>query len=200
MRLTELEKAVCNLLDRYEIRQPDDIDLDAIAYEEEVYVYYMEAPTTSRILQGMASVVVDQRLSPDQQRVELAHELGHLLRNHAGHQGRSHQMFRDLQEWQANNFALYLLCPTFMLVERMEQGEQAIRLARKFRVPERFMKQRLQLLETQHFAKLVDEQTTRRLEQNPKPGLDYSFVRTIGNTQFYCDSAGHVLFQRRHLD
>lgn len=200
MKSTRLELAVVELLNRYSITQPDEIDLDYIAYEESIFVYYLEAPTTSRIFNGMPSIVVDKRLHPAQQRVEFTHELGHILRNHAGHQSGSHQMFRELQEWQANNFATYLLCPTSMLIGRLKQGDQVAQLSREFRVPHLFMKRRLKLLESQLFSMQVEEGMATEIKQMPKLDRDFSFVRIIGRTEYFCDNYGNVLFHRHRID
>jgi Zn-dependent peptidase ImmA (M78 family) len=194
---SNLENTVVKFLQKYHINTPDEIDLDRIAYEESIFVYYLDSPSTSRILNGMTSIVINNQNPIEQQRVEFAHELGHIFRHHGGHHATSHEMFRDLQEWQANKFAMYLLCPTFMLVEHLDKQYSPAQLARTFRVPELFMKRRLKLLEQQYYSYRLEQEMAASMDRAPKYGRDYNMIRKIGRTEYYCKDGKVVYYVQR---
>ncbi|WP_174616458.1 ImmA/IrrE family metallo-endopeptidase [Virgibacillus ihumii] len=72
------------------------------------------------------------------------HELGHRLR-HVGQQLKMHYLFRDLQEYQAENFAYHFCVPTFML-EKIE-NLTAYKIAILFNVEYEFASKRLEMYE-----------------------------------------------------
>ncbi len=59
-------------------------------------------------------MVIDKRLSKQEQWQDFAHELCHVVK-HYGNQFDMHRLFRELQEYQANSFMYHFCVPTFML-------------------------------------------------------------------------------------
>jgi Zn-dependent peptidase ImmA (M78 family) len=60
-------------------------------------------------------IVLDKNLPDLQRRLDFFHELGHLLQGHAGNQSELPDLFRGLQEEQAEHFSKYALMPYHMI-------------------------------------------------------------------------------------
>lgn len=85
-QMTILEEFVENAYFRNGITDPEQLTVNELAYRLNVWVHYR--PVGSRALEavsGMYSMFLDERLPPEQQRLDFLHELCHLLR-HAGNQ------------------------------------------------------------------------------------------------------------------
>ncbi|WP_236611096.1 ImmA/IrrE family metallo-endopeptidase [Halalkalibacterium ligniniphilum] len=61
-------------------------------------------------------IAVNSTLEKEVQREQFYHELAHILR-HARRQIMMPKAFRELQEWDANNFTRYAALPLHMLRE-----------------------------------------------------------------------------------
>lgn len=149
----QLESAIEQYYRRRNILFPHDIDLETFAEEHGIPVRYLPRSSKAYELKGGRHlIIVDSRVDKRQQRVELAHELGHVLL-HTGTQWHLPHLFRVREERQAEQFAMCALAPTFMLLPMIEEGADrrvlAARLADEFRVPEAFMDRRLDLLRAQ---------------------------------------------------
>ena len=139
-RPTPLEAAIVDFYRKNHIKSPQDIDLEMFAWDAGIWIHYSSMPTTHiETDHNMYSIIVDNRLPWVLQKVQLAHELGHVLL-HAGRQEFLRQDFRVLQEWQADKFAAYALVPTFMIencsVEESSHEQLVSQLACHFDVPE----------------------------------------------------------------
>ncbi len=60
-------------------------------------------------------IIIDSRLTTEEQWEDFAHELGHVLFQHGNQILHINSLFLEYQEWKANNFALHFCVPTFML-------------------------------------------------------------------------------------
>lgn len=202
---TSLEATVLSFYRKHSISSPQDIDLDWMAHDANVWVYYKSSPSTSYNIKGMWSIVVDDRLPPAQQRVEFAHELGHVFL-HVGHQIAMNADFRAMQEWQADRFAMYLLCPTPMianyLVTADNRGQLVDHLAYMFNVPDYFMDERLKMLEQRLQQLAAQQQLAATLESMPQYGRDYDqIVRHPVNPRVeYYLRDGRVVYQRKRAE
>ncbi|MBT2661903.1 ImmA/IrrE family metallo-endopeptidase [Bacillus sp. ISL-45] len=128
---------------RIDIYQPHQLDLHTVANRLGYSVIYRDI--SSRFYND--SVIIDVRLSPQEQWQEFAHEVCHLER-HAGNQLAMPKPFVELQEYQANLFAYHFCVPTFMLLSLQipENKKQAIYfIANTFFVTLEFAEQRLNL-------------------------------------------------------
>ncbi|MGE1095750.1 ImmA/IrrE family metallo-endopeptidase [Bacillus altitudinis] len=85
-------------------------DLLDIAYRSNLKVEFLNI--SSRYYAG--TIIIDNRLSPQEQWQDFGHELCHALR-HEGNQLIMPPLFRELQEMQAKRFAYNFCIPTFML-------------------------------------------------------------------------------------
>lgn len=91
------------------ITNPSELDLLDIAYRSNLKVEFLNI--SSRYYAG--TIIIDNRLSPQEQWHDFGHELCHALR----HEGQliMPPLFRELQEMQAKRFAYKFCIPTFML-------------------------------------------------------------------------------------
>ncbi|UTW70751.1 ImmA/IrrE family metallo-endopeptidase [Anaerobacillus sp. HL2] len=102
-------------------------------------------------------IILNSMIDMKEQREDFYHELCHLLR-HVGRQMIMPKAFRELQEWDANNFVRYAAIPYHMLFEFDFYDENiATILSERFQVTEKALKQRLEkiFLKTNYHKKLL---------------------------------------------
>lgn len=199
-RPTHLEAAVVSFYQQNCIRNPQDIDLDIFAYDAGIWVHYLDQPSTNYHFRGNSyTVVVDRRMAWEQQRVEFAHELGHVLL-HAGRQEFMKDDLRAHQEFQADRFAMYALAPTFMiancLVQASSRQQLVSQLAYTFDVPDTFMDARLKLLEERMFALAIEDQMSQRIAEE-RSQYDYGYRHPLDESVEYLVKDNRVIGTRR---
>lgn len=146
-QMTILEKFVENVYHQAGITEPNQLTIKELSRRLNVWVHYK--PVGSRALEstsGMYSMFLDERLPPDQQRMDFLHELCHLLR-HAGNQMVLPKSFTQMQENEAEHFVLYAAMP-FSMISKLElpdrRGAAIHILAQTFDVPLKLAEQRLE--------------------------------------------------------
>jgi len=112
---TELEKRVKKLYQSHGILSPEDIQEDVIASRLGIKLLYEDSPSLAFEKGQYRCIVIDKTLPVIEQRKHFFHELGHLLRGHAGVQSELPDLFAELQEEQAEHFARYALTPYNMI-------------------------------------------------------------------------------------
>ncbi|OQP06811.1 hypothetical protein B1690_05720 [Geobacillus sp. 46C-IIa] len=115
-QFTPLEQYIRELYEHLAIRSPHQLDMIDIAAKLNVWLHFADIRSTAIERNGAYSIIIDRRLSRQQQWQEFGHELGHVLR-HAGNQMLLPPSLVQLQEAQATNFASHFCVPTFMLLE-----------------------------------------------------------------------------------
>ncbi|WP_083509328.1 ImmA/IrrE family metallo-endopeptidase [Geobacillus zalihae] len=115
-QFTPLEQYIRELYEHLAIRSPHQLDMIDIAAKLSVWLHFADIRSTAIGRNGAYSIIIDRRLTRQQQWQEFGHELGHVLR-HAGNQMLLPPSLVQLQEAQATNFALHFCVPTFMLLE-----------------------------------------------------------------------------------
>lgn len=93
------------------IHHPHQLDFEEIASRNGLSLYYRA--TTSMSFED--AILLDERLSDEQKWQAFGHELCHALW-HAGGQIAMPMSWEVYQEAKADNFALYVCIPTFMLL------------------------------------------------------------------------------------
>ncbi|MEK5134870.1 ImmA/IrrE family metallo-endopeptidase [Bacillus sp. FSL W8-0645] len=124
------------------ITNPSELDLLDIAYRSNLKVEFLNI--SSRYYAG--TIIIDNRLSPQEQWQDFGHELCHALR-HEGNQLIMPPLFRELQEMQAKRFAYKFCIPTFMLKNIQFTPENYLikDISTIFRVTQPFVVNRLKL-------------------------------------------------------
>lgn len=127
------------------IRQPEHLEYEEIARKLQMKVRYRSA--SSRLYKEF--IVIDSRMTPQEQWQDFAHEICHKLR-HAGNHLVMPGMYIEFQEFQANHFSYHFCVPTFMLrkIQLKYSRKETIQvIAETFGVTFEFADKRLQLFE-----------------------------------------------------
>ncbi|OLN21931.1 hypothetical protein BTO30_12050 [Domibacillus antri] len=111
---THLEDFIETFYTSIGIQDPNELGIERIAARMGVIVDYVDGVSKCFKIECCSVILLNQHLSPHAQWQEFAHELCHLLL-HAGNQHALPSAFLELQERQANNFALHFCIPSFML-------------------------------------------------------------------------------------
>lgn len=119
---------------------------------------------------------MNNNLSPEEEWQDFSHELGHILK-HYGNQHKMINMFRNLQESQADNFMYHFCVPTFMLLNYNITNYSNIKdgipfIANKFGVTKNFAKKRLNLFRRKIEQAKFDEKFQDFM--TPKKAAPYS--------------------------
>ncbi|MEK4029356.1 ImmA/IrrE family metallo-endopeptidase [Pseudobacillus sp. FSL P4-0506] len=143
---TRLEDYIFSLYQSIHIYEPEQLRIELIASRLGVNVEYIGGVSKTIHMPEQPLILINRHLTPEAQWQDFGHELGHLLR-HCGNQMCLPPPFIELQEWQANNFALHFCIPTFMM-EQLEfpwrKQEVIYLLARTFTVEFSFAAHRLE--------------------------------------------------------
>ncbi|KZN99394.1 ImmA/IrrE family metallo-endopeptidase [Pseudobacillus badius] len=107
---TPLEDWVTQLYIKLEIFHPSQIDEEFIAKKLRIFLHRKPRPSFFEIVGNYLGITIDCRATQEKQREMFFHELCHILR-HCGQQSIMPKAFRDLQEWDAQNFVKYAAIP-----------------------------------------------------------------------------------------
>jgi len=172
-QMTNLEKFIKNLFTNNNIFVPSDISMEKFADSFDIWIHYREQGSEMHCINGLYSIILDSRLTRQEQFQDFAHEFGHVIK-HEGNQHLLAKEFIDLQEFQANNFMYHFCVPTFMLLNcaltnylSIYDGIQFI--SKTFNVTENFAQKRVIHFQNQCIqAKSDDEHRTFMKSLYPK--------------------------------
>ncbi|MEF3302403.1 ImmA/IrrE family metallo-endopeptidase [Paenibacillus sp. GYB003] len=194
---TPLEQSIEQLFGALNIREPHELDPETIAAGLGIWLHY--APVASQAIDraGLQSVVLDNRLTRQEQWQDFGHELCHLL-HHAGNQLTMGESFIRFQETKAANFAYQFCVPTFMLLRcelpRLEAEAVAV-IASQFGVTPEFAKERLKRHNRQVTSNRLAEKLTAYFHAEQlfkrKEGIDY-IVQTGRGKMLFCRERGVI--------
>ena len=114
MYYTHLEDYVQQFYTRMGITSPPLLNLEEIAFRMGLKVFYWEEKSQALFIDGRYYIFLNKNQSPQQQWQDFCHELSHVLL-HTGDQFHMYPLFREYQEFKANNFMYHACIPTFML-------------------------------------------------------------------------------------
>lgn len=140
-----LEDYVEDLYKRLGINEPDELDKYAIGNELNIGIYLVSGESEAFCSQERNYIFLNRNLSHQERWQDFGHELCHVLR-HSGHQRDMQPMFRELQEWQADNFMYHFCVPAFMMkrIRLPPNSYEAVTLiAELFNVEMKFAEERL---------------------------------------------------------
>jgi Zn-dependent peptidase ImmA (M78 family) len=166
-----LEDWVQDFYSHHDIYHPHQLDFLEIAARLGLHVHFQKF--SSRIYAG--EIILDERLTDQEQWQEFTHELCHLYRQY-GNQLAMNKQFLSLQEAKAENFSLHFCIPTFMLLRYeianfldVEAGVPFI--AKEFGVTESFARERLRQFKRKILQAKSDEEHRKYMEaMYPKAG------------------------------
>lgn len=142
---SHLEDYIENLYNGLSINNPAQLNKYVIADRLDIKIYLASDPSEAFYWQKQYYIFIDRNLDNQQRWQDFGHELCHILR-HSGHQGHMSERFRELQEWQADNFMYHFCVPTFMLSKILlppDQQAAAYLIAKTFNVEMVFAEVRL---------------------------------------------------------
>jgi Zn-dependent peptidase ImmA (M78 family) len=143
---SHLEDFIESLYTKISITSPEQLDIELIARRLNIEVGYSHKKSMCAEIGDIMMILLNENLSRVEQWQEFAHEVCHLLR-HAGNQTELPFPFVQLQESQANSFALHFCIPTFMIekLELTDHKQAAIaEIAQTFGVEYSFAEERLE--------------------------------------------------------
>lgn len=109
-----LEDYIRELYWKFGIYHPHQLNIETLSTKMGLVVYYI--PHKPMYIAG--NLFLDNRNPEQEQWQSFGHELCHALW-HIGNQNLFPKLYRDYQEFKANNFAQHACIPTFML-DRMD--------------------------------------------------------------------------------
>lgn len=145
MHQSHLEDYIEKLYSDLSIQQPEQLNKYVIGEQLNIGVYLSDS-SEAFYWKGRYYIFIDRDLNRRQRWQDFGHELCHVLR-HSGDQGKMTPLFREMQEWQADNFMYSFCVPTFMLrkisLPRDRQSAACV-ISEVFNVEPEFAEERLE--------------------------------------------------------
>jgi Zn-dependent peptidase ImmA (M78 family) len=187
---TPLEDDIRKLYHEIGIMEHYQLDMIYIAERLNVWIHFMDIESQAIDRNGLHSMVIDRRLSPDLQWQDFGHELCHVLRQ-AGKQTDMPMEFLLFQETKADNFALEFCVPSFMLktIKLPYLRSEAIRfISEAFNVTQTFASRKLEIMQRRVYqgqldAEFVEMERRRYPKADPDNWTDET--RAILNKLYY---------------
>lgn len=140
---THTENFIKDLFNKMDITKPNHLNISNISIKLRIQIFYWKDVSQALFLKEKAYIFLNNQLTPPQQWQDFCHELGHVLL-HTGNQQRMYPLFREYQEYKANNFMYHACVPSFMLDE-LEPSELTVEnVQRLFNVEYDFAFKRLE--------------------------------------------------------
>jgi len=116
MNYSHLEDFIKEFYFKMNITTPPLLDFRKIAKNLGIKVFYWSETSQALYANDLPYIFLDESLTQQQQWQDFCHELAHVLL-HTGDQFYMYPLFREYQEYKANNFMYHACMPTFMLDE-----------------------------------------------------------------------------------
>ncbi|UII56674.1 ImmA/IrrE family metallo-endopeptidase [Cytobacillus spongiae] len=169
---TPLEDFVRDLYHKLNMFVPTDIDMVYIAEQFKVKLHFYDDGSTAVENGEELHMFIDERLTPQEQWQDFAHELCHLIRHNGNQLWLSTKLSTDyikLQESQAENFMYHFCVPSFMLLDyqvidfhTLNEGVPFV--SNVFNVTDEFAKKRLIMFLNQIQQAQLDELHRKQME------------------------------------
>ncbi|MER2040083.1 MAG: ImmA/IrrE family metallo-endopeptidase, partial [Solibacillus sp.] len=111
---THTEDYIKTLYLKLDIKKPQELKFQSIAEQLGIHVFYWPDASQALFTGSKAFILLNEKLTPQQQWEEFCHELSHVL-FHVGNQSKIPTRFIEYQEAKANIFMYHAAIPTFML-------------------------------------------------------------------------------------
>ncbi|QTD40640.1 ImmA/IrrE family metallo-endopeptidase [Sporosarcina sp. Te-1] len=142
---SHLEDYIHDLYQSMNISVSTQINKYLIAERLDIHLYLIDGASEAVHFDNKYYIFINRHANTKQKWQDFGHELCHVLR-HEGHQRFMCPAFRELQEWQADNFMYHFCIPTFMLTEVLlpqDQYDAVCLIADTFNVEYGFAEERL---------------------------------------------------------
>ncbi|MEK5332709.1 ImmA/IrrE family metallo-endopeptidase [Lysinibacillus sp. FSL W8-0992] len=113
---THTEDFIKKLYTLIGILKPQQLLFHKISIRLRIQIFYWRDKSQALFSKTHVYIFLNEQLTPQQQWQDFCHELGHVLL-HTGNQQRMYPLFREYQEYKANNFMYHACVPSFMLDE-----------------------------------------------------------------------------------
>lgn len=113
---TYIEDFIRDFYRKIGILKPYQLDFQEITMYLDIQLFYWPENSQALFFREVAYIFLNEHLTQQQKWQEFCHELGHVLL-HTGNQQRMYPLFREYQEYKANNFMYHACVPSFMLDE-----------------------------------------------------------------------------------
>lgn len=111
---SHLEDFIQSMYKDIRIYNPKELNPSSISKRLGVKLFYWKDKTQVLFIRNATFIFINANLSPAAQWQDFCHELCHVV-FHIGNQKFMNPMFREYQEWKANNFMYHACVHTFML-------------------------------------------------------------------------------------
>jgi len=139
---------------RLRIYHPKEINEEYICRQLRIFLKRKTAPASYEVVGRYQGINIDSRAAPDEQRIMFFHELCHILR-HCGNQLLMPEMFRQLQEFDANNFARIAAIPNHMLNIDFNSIDIVAQMVEIFHVPSKIYEDRIYQIKSRVDVKML---------------------------------------------
>ncbi|UOQ95548.1 ImmA/IrrE family metallo-endopeptidase [Halobacillus shinanisalinarum] len=172
---TPLESYMREFLLFLSIQTPNQLTIDHIMERLNIHVHYWNDKSEAMIYKGKKRMFINKQLSNEERWQIFGHELCHIMMHH-GSQFNMPASFLAYQEWKADNFALHVCVPTFMLLQMdlpFRKPQAIYEVASTFGVTPQFASRRLEHLENQYIGSIFDQKLIREMSGISKVNEDY---------------------------
>lgn len=111
---TYTEDFIKEFYHKMNILTAEQLNIKTISNKLGIHVFYWSDSSQALYNDGRYYIFLNENQSPQQQWQDFCHELSHVLL-HTGDQFHMYPLFREYQEFKANNFMYHACIPTFML-------------------------------------------------------------------------------------
>ncbi|WP_231129539.1 ImmA/IrrE family metallo-endopeptidase [Bacillus pumilus] len=109
-----LEIEVKDIYSQLHLDDMKPLNIEAVARHFDISLIYKSAEPKAISILNKKVIFLDERKDSFQQREDFCHELCHILK-HTGPQNKTHYLFKQMQENQANAFMYHFAVPSFIL-------------------------------------------------------------------------------------
>lgn len=141
--LTYTEDFIKTLYLKIGMTTPLSLSVKTIVESLGIHVFHWPEKSQALFFGDTGYIMLHNNLTPQQQWQDFCHELCHILL-HTGRQRHMSPLFREYQEYKANNFMYHACVPTFMLDSLDPTVLTAQNIKQLFNVEEAFALKRLE--------------------------------------------------------
>ncbi|KMK77713.1 ImmA/IrrE family metallo-endopeptidase [Alkalihalobacillus pseudalcaliphilus] len=149
MQFSTIRDQICSeLFQEKGILTLKDLTLENICHHFSIHIEYMNGPSKCVSDDLFALISINQNQSLYEQHYDFFHEFSH-VRKHTGNQLRLNDSFVQLQEEQAEWYALYFSMPRHIFEPFVLQAQSIEQVVEAFQIPESYVKKRILTIQSE---------------------------------------------------